>query len=341
MDSFEIKRLDKSTIDQQIEVYIDSFNLDDSIHINQIRETWNIKHFENPIADSFIFGAYDGGELVGINAFLNMTYIYKGKRYRVLQSCESGVKSTHQRKGIWKKIMEYAVSYFEENKICDFLIGFPNYVNSYPGFVKLNWKTISNLSNFIFINNGKETVRAFLGIDSSLCRLFSMQKLFLCSLKENKYSVKEYSNRSFDKKQWYKQDSVALEVNEAWLRWRVKYKKYNIYTVYYGFDPVLNVVIDKKSKNNVTYYEIIKFFLIDESFSKYELMKHFLLYLTQKKDCNFIRMSFSNNYEEKKLLKKLGFIETKRHPNPFIVKKINDSLFMDNFIWKPSFWELD
>ena len=143
--NFEVKLLDINSIDEQIEVFISAFSSMDTFE--KIKETWIKKHYSNPCGNSYIFGVYDNFKLISINAFMPIKYIFKEKELTAVQSCESGTLPEYQGKGIWNLIIKKAMEFFITSTEIDFMLGFPNYTNSYSGFLKRKWISVADVNN--------------------------------------------------------------------------------------------------------------------------------------------------------------------------------------------------
>ena len=60
--------LDERSIEKQVLVYRAAFELSISLEENLIK--WKKKHYENPLGNSLIVGAFINEELVGMNAYM-------------------------------------------------------------------------------------------------------------------------------------------------------------------------------------------------------------------------------------------------------------------------------
>lgn len=154
----EVRLLDVSSIHQQVEVYMIAFEIEEPI--DKEIDHWKKKHFENPVHSSYIFGAFDKEKLVSINAYMPMKYCFNGRKCKVIQSCESGTLPEYRGKGIWSKVVSFAVEYFTKEQVYDFFIGFPNFKNSYGGFIKMSWSHDADVINYVMIGNGKSFVKS-------------------------------------------------------------------------------------------------------------------------------------------------------------------------------------
>ena len=111
--------MDDSTIDQQVDLYRSAFNHTEDFEC--IKKKWIIKHYKNPIHNSFIFGAYYEDKLVGMNAYLPTKFVCNGEQVLCVQSCESAVDPDFQGRGIWSKVVKYALDYLFTKTDCQFV----------------------------------------------------------------------------------------------------------------------------------------------------------------------------------------------------------------------------
>ena len=334
----DIRRLDESTIDSQISVYRQAFGKETPLA--DIREHWIKKHFHNPIESSLIFGAFENGELVGMNAFMPCCYTYKGEKIYVLQSCESGVLPSQQGKGIWGKVVRYAVDYiFRETKYVA-IIGFPNYRNSYPGFKKMGWKTLFQMNNMILVNSGSTFADSvshgrkaikLIGRAGVILRI----PLWLSSLRNNKFIV---GKCSIDKALWNDDSSkMTIDHSALWCQWKSDYKNMKCISLQLDGEVVASCIygLDHFEGNDVVRLDKISF-KKDVIVSKKCAVAKMLRFL--KKDnpsAAFVRIW---TLENSSLFKSLGFLKSS-HPNPFII--IEQDNMLAELPWDLSFFDLD
>lgn len=331
-----IKCIDKSTMEDQIHVFMDSFS-HNTDEYKTISIKWEKKHFQNPVGDSFIFGAFDAGMLVGINCFLQMRYDYNGEKIKVLQSCESGVKKSYQRQGIWGKIMAFAREYLLENTDTDIIIGFPNFQNSYPGFVKLGWKTLLFEKNMVLINSGSKILEMYFGKRwwNVIGHLLEIQRIIIELKASPRYSVIKSQNCMHKKNS---DRMVTLKCNSEWLEWKQCYAGIETYEIRKKEKKIAYVITQEEFMHGLKYLKILDYFAVDDKKEKDAALASFLKFV-KKKDYSLIRVW----NKDEMIYKKLGFIELKRHVNPFIINLLNEKKkFLENKnLWNPSFLDLD
>lgn len=337
----EIVKLDRTTVDEQVRVYHTAFHKQEPIEETKAR--WIKKHYENPIEDSLVFGALEEGVLVGLNAYQPSCYTLNGKKIYLLQSCESGVLPTHQGKGIWGKVVRYAVEYIERNTKYQGVIGFPNYKNSYPGFKKMGWKTLYEMNNMILVNNANKFAQSLFAekkILQILARVSVAQRLpvLLYSLFYKDVRVEECDITDVE---WNDDASVvSIDHSEDWCRWKADYKQIHCLSLRRGDKVLANCLYD------IGHYEGNNIIRI-EYFSKktglsigsIPFLSHFLRYLKVKHpDAAFVRVWTMNDTELNRNLRKLFFLKSS-HPNPFIITEPN--IYLAERDWSLSFFDLD
>lgn len=313
-----VKLLHRESTLSQLEVYKQAFN--NNTDFESIKEYWEEKHYENPVHSSYIFGAYDGEKLISINAYMPMQYHLNGKTVNVLQSCESGTLPAYQGKGLWSKVVKYAINYFLEEGVYDFLIGFPNYNNSYKGFMKMKWQHDIDVINYIFVVNGKAFLRTVTGKKIPFSRLLEVQKMGLllprqyCAVENASYS-ESASNCAFD-----------LDLSDEFFEWKKRYKHLKIL----GLEDKKHRSIARCTYALGTYHgeRIIILYRIDAI----EGSNYKRVYLDALKELihrhpevAFIRTWAMPNSEREAIVKKLKFIKSKHH-NPFITYLLKDNV---------------
>jgi hypothetical protein len=83
---------------------------------------------------TFILGGFIADELVCINAFMRMKFMYEKTHVTGYQSGFSATSSNHRGKGLWPMLMKFSEDFLTAQG-ASFIFGYPNPV-SYPLFVK-------------------------------------------------------------------------------------------------------------------------------------------------------------------------------------------------------------
>lgn len=332
--------LDEKSIEKQVLVYRAAFEPTESLEDNLIR--WKKKHFENPLGNSLIIGAFINDELVGMNAYMPVEYTINGERIKMLQSCESGVLPSCQGKGIWKKVVTYALKYIKEETDYKLVIGFPNYINSYPGFKKMGWKTVCNMKNYVMINN----LRAFKTVFQRKSPIFrfalngvAIQRVVCAIHKQSKYHVEKALPEDLI---WNDSESGVLKCGHSveLLKWKEDYKELIPVCIKDGGKTVATCLYGLSTYNGSEIIKLECFECLAECarYSKSIFASILSYFAKQHEEASFVRVWAQDNSSMAKLLKKLLFMGSS-HPNPFIVNN-PESKYAD-MPWSLSFFDLD
>ncbi|MEG1254249.1 GNAT family N-acetyltransferase [Clostridium sp.] len=118
-------------------------------------EVFRYKNNENPFlkGNPKIYLVIDENKIIGANSFFPIEIIIDGKTYLGVQSGDTMVLSDYRGKGLFKKVISYAIKDLSQSGY-DFIIGFANN-NSYPGFIKLGFKKVDELKIYKTIINFK------------------------------------------------------------------------------------------------------------------------------------------------------------------------------------------
>ena len=339
-EEISIALLDETTIEQQVLVYRSAFKPSLSMEDNLAK--WRKKHFENPLGNSIIVGAFMNKDLVGMNAYMPVEYSLNGERIKMLQSCESGVLPSCQGKGIWKKVVLYALKYINEETDYKLVIGFPNYINSYPGFNKMGWKTVSNMKNYVMINN----LSAFKSVFRKKNCLFrfalngiAFQRVMWLAYKKRKYHVEKTLPEDLI---WNDGDPCVLKCAHSveLLKWKVNYKELIPVRINDGQKTVATCLYGLSTYNGSVIIKLECFECITECIGESKsLFASLLSYFAKNhREVAFIRAWSHEHSQMSKLLRGLLFMGSS-HPNPFIVNN-PESSYAD-MSWSLSFFDLD
>ena len=340
-EDLSVSILDESTINQQVDLYRICFDIVEDFH--KIHSFWVKKHYQNPLGKSLIFGIVIDGKLAGMNAFLPVNYEYKTKEILCLQSCESGVNPLFQGQGIWKKIMLYATDYIFLNTDYKMIIGFPNYKNSYPGFIKMKWETKHQMNNFVLINNTKSFFRSVGAprVLSILHPLFSIQKIgyrIKDLLGSNELEFKEGELESLI---WQDNpDSLNICHSKDWLKWKLDYTGEQSVNIYDKGALVASCVYKESMFKQISVIRLDRICFNEKRLRKQSIIVSKLLrYLSDKfPGAAFFRVWTMSGQGVEKIIKSLFFLKSS-HPNPFIIKKRDNAC--PGVEWNLSFFDLD
>ena len=338
---FEIKALDKTTLPDQLVVYRAAFNATKDYEENNA--VWVKKHYENPLGDSLVFGAYYEGKLVGMNSYIPVEYRYGGEIIPMLQSCESGVLPEYQGKGIWSKVVRFAVDYIFQNTKYQAVIGFPNYINSYPGFKKMGWDTLFGMNNYVMVNNAKEFAKGLFKSKKALqllgrCIFIQKVGIWFYGRGYQRFKIEECG---FDDLFW-DDDRDVLSVTHSCelLKWKESYKGIKTLSINSGNNPIASCIYSFGEYEGSQIIKIEKCVLPEgSSISLKKAVALLAKYFAQKyPQIAFIRVWTMPETEFASAMKGLLFLKSS-HPNPFIIKQ-NTEAFSDKR-WNLSFFDLD
>lgn len=340
-DAIEIKPLGRDTTQEQLVVYKAAFQ--SAKKWEDKYQAWTKKHYENPLGDSLVFGAYHDGKLVGMNSYMPVEYQHKGKTIPMLQSCESGVLPEYQGKGIWSKVVRFAVDYIFQNTKYQAVIGFPNYINSYPGFKKMGWDTLFGMNNYVMVNNAKEFAKGLFKSKKVLqllgrCIFIQKTGIWLYGRGYQGFKIEECG---FDNLFW-DDDRDVLSVTHSYelLKWKESYKGIKTLSIKSDNNPIASCIYSFGEYEGSQIIKIEKCVLPEgSSISLKKAVALLAKYFAQKyPHIAFIRVWAMPETEFASALKGLLFLKSS-HPNPFIIKQ-NTEAFSDKK-WNLSFFDLD
>lgn len=349
-EKIEIRVVGEESVDEQVKIYMESFNSQKSVQ--EVRQYWLDKHYKNPVKNSTVVAALIDDNIVGLNAFMPMVYSWQGRYIHVVQSCESGVHPDHRRKGIFYRIMKYAMNYFTSSQEYDMMIGFPNYENSYEGFLKLGWKKICNMNNSLLFNNGRNSLMALLKTDGFNClgKLIELQKI---PVKLRAGILKNYkvecvaSAPDLDGAWELHTEGINLRVTGDFLGWKNRYNHHEQYIVRKDEKRIAYFICKDSELNGVGYCELIHNIILSDN--KKDGINAFAAYLNElgkREKYNFMRAWEKEGEKDRLLYRSMAFIRTSRHQNPFIgyvltEKNFKKETLLNHALWKISFLDLD
>lgn len=332
--------LDDSSLEQQVNVYRAAFAPCSSLKENLY--TWRKKHYENPLGNSIIIGAYIEGQLVGINAYLPVEYSVNGEHVKLLQSCESGVLPTCQGKGIWKKVVNYALKYIKDETDFQLVIGFPNYLNSYPGFKKMGWKTVTNMKNYVMVNNLAALKSSFKGkgfLFRFLLNGIILQRSLIAALSFSKVGIDEIPLEDLI---WSEEKEGVLQCCHtlSLLKWKKDYKELHAIGIKRNDILAATCLYGLSTYNGKPIIKLESFGFNPLFVNKRKrLLSTFLSFFAKRHpEVSFIRTWSQEHTKQESLYKSLLFLGSS-HPNPFITSD-PQSKYSD-MQWNLSFFDLD
>lgn len=333
-----IKQLFRDSIDDQVSVLL-AFNpnQDKELCLKQ----WENKQYKNPLGDSIIFGAYFNGKLVGMNAYMPVEYNLNGKSFKMVQSCDSKVLEECRGHGIWSKIVRAAVDFIFSQTEYAAVIGFPNYRNSYPGFIKMKWQTLEHMSNFVLVNNSSVFAKMLFKnskIKQLLGRVAGLQRVGVAMSMIRDYQV---DSCTFDDLLWDDaEDCLCVSHTNDLMAWKQLYKSIKTIAIRKNGKIVGSCIYSFDKFKGYPVCRIEKFVTINCPLTqKKKMFAAVMKYIRHNESqAAIVRIWAMGGSELESLCRKTLFGKSK-HPNPFIIKQPSEE-FNDSK-WKLSFFDLD
>lgn len=337
--NLEIKLINRETLAEQVKVFRAAFH--SSLSEQAVYEMWEKKHYGNPLGDSLVFGAYADGQLVGMNSFMPVDYLYKGETLHLLQSCESGVIPEYQGKGIWSKLVKFAMNYILNNSNYKAVIGFPNYRNSYPGFKKMGWTTLTNMNNYLMVNNPS----AFSKILSSnkLIQFVGKISVFqrigvgIVGRQHKRYEFEEVCNNEII---WNDCEHVlSVAHSEELIDWKKRYKGLKTYNLKKDGKELASCLFSIGEFKGAPVLILEKLEVSHPALTPKKAIALTLRCIAKQfPEIAIVRVWTTQESIIGKNLKKLLFIKFS-HPNPFIINQQPSEI--EGAEWNLSFFDLD
>jgi GNAT superfamily N-acetyltransferase len=98
---------------------------------------WNWKHEQNPFGTSFLLLAEENEKLIGVRAFMQWEWQWKGEIFKSLRAVDTATHPNHQGKGIFKKLTLHLAGLCKQKGV-SFIFNTPN-TQSKPGYLKMGW----------------------------------------------------------------------------------------------------------------------------------------------------------------------------------------------------------
>lgn len=106
-------------------------------------EVWSYKHIDNPFGKSLVLVAEEGGEILGVRAFMRWKWQKGIKTYSAFRAVDTATHPAHQGKGIFKKLTLRALE-IGKDRGDHFVFNTPN-SQSKPGYLKMGWEEVDRL----------------------------------------------------------------------------------------------------------------------------------------------------------------------------------------------------
>lgn len=111
--------------------------------IPQSEAFWNWKHEQNPFGPSYVRLAEEGGELVGLRAFMKWKWTWNDTTFDAIRAVDTATHPGFQGRGIFKKLTLNLVDTCRMDGV-HFIFNTPN-EKSKPGYLKMGWVEQGNM----------------------------------------------------------------------------------------------------------------------------------------------------------------------------------------------------
>lgn len=190
VEEYEIRRFKAGDREEYLDLY-------ETVFGNCPSESWfDWKFAQNPYIDHvpIILAEYDK-QIIGARSFLALSLQAEDEQVTAFQACDTMVHPEHQRKGLFTRMTELAISHYEPRKPA-LSFNFPNQ-KTLAGNQKLGWKHVQNVPVYYRYQNLKpylDTVPDVLGraLSASLQGYQSLRE-YLCAPQNEKITITRYN----------------------------------------------------------------------------------------------------------------------------------------------------
>lgn len=147
MSAYTIRWCQPDDVEAFLDLYVDVFD-----RWQPSRAWFDWKYSANPYTDELpIIVAENDGDLVGARPFFALPMAVAGTEQLALQPADTMVHPEHRGEGLFTRMTERAIDYYTEREPA-FFFNFPN-DQSLPGYRKLGWETVGELTQYYRIGN--------------------------------------------------------------------------------------------------------------------------------------------------------------------------------------------
>jgi GNAT superfamily N-acetyltransferase len=111
---------------------------------------WRWKHVDNPFGKSPVLVAEEGGELVGVRAFMRWEWRQGKKIFRAVRAVDTATHPHWQGKGIFTRLSLQLAAQCKSEGV-DFVFNTPNKISK-PGYLKMGWEPVGRLPVQMAVN---------------------------------------------------------------------------------------------------------------------------------------------------------------------------------------------
>lgn len=124
------------------------------------------KYRENPYVDRTpLFVVHNDDQVVGARPFMAFEMRTNGRTALALQPSDTMVHPDHRRRGIFTRMTEHAIEYYQGTDV-EFFFNFPNEA-SLPGYEKLGWRRIDDKRTYYRVQHPESLAPEYINGDAS------------------------------------------------------------------------------------------------------------------------------------------------------------------------------
>ena len=170
---------------------------------------WTWKHEQNPFGASFVLLAEENNTLIGLRAFMQWQWQWKGQVYKAIRAVDTATHPDYQGKGIFKKLTLQQLELCKEQGI-HFVFNTPN-DQSRPGYLKMGW-----------VQKGRMPLKFKIINPIALGYALAFKKTISTSTAEDPTPAQQWDSSIFPLVENYTAptDHLTTVLSPAYIRWR-------------------------------------------------------------------------------------------------------------------------
>lgn len=169
---------------------------------------WRWKHLENPFGTSPVLLCRQGGELIGVRAFMRWQWSLNDQIYSTVRAVDTATHPNYQGKGIFKKLTLSLIEYCKQRGD-DFIYNTPNQ-QSRPGYLKMGWEDVGKLPVRISVQRPFSIVKNFIKRNHSQADFGPLEIAHYLQHPGLDSLLKGYQHK----------DCITTRVSKQYLNWR-------------------------------------------------------------------------------------------------------------------------
>lgn len=189
---------------------------------------WTWKHEQNPFGASFVLLAEENNAIIGLRAFMQWQWKWKGRLYKAIRAVDTATHPDHQGKGIFKKLTLQQLELCKQQGI-HFVFNTPN-DQSRPGYLKMGW-----------VQQGRMPLKFKVPNPIALAWALAFKKGKTASGAEDPTPLQQWHPNVFDLMNRYtasNNDQLQTVLSAEYIRWRYADNplfRYNYFTDFENF----------------------------------------------------------------------------------------------------------